>query len=378
MIRLRMRGARAAIAAAILGTVGAGCAIFAGVKSDLVPAPEDAGDGVADAAMDGAVEGAVDDGGRGDGGAGDAGVGDGAGTDANPQADAGDAGKEGGPTSAPEAIATGEGAPTDIAVDFTNLYWLDTLGGTVRMMAKAAGTPSTLATFTNPGGLGVFGTYVYTTADDTGTHAVERIAKNGSDSHAFFTNNDNHYTTVLAFDTSGVYGQETQTGIIHFDDQSLVVAVAESATAFAVGGGYAFFATASGATVWRCVLGAAPSTPIATMQSSVSSMAVDLTDVYWIDGMGHIATLPVATGSLKTPTIVTQDPGAARLAMGGNYIYWTNPPKGTVSRIAKGADAGAPETLATMQGMPLGIVVDGDTLYWTNQTGTIMRLVLPP
>jgi hypothetical protein len=69
-----------------------------------------------------------------------------------------------------------------------------------------------------------------------------------------------------------------------------------------------------------------------------------------------------------------------KIALDGDYIYWTNTARGSagsVMRVAK--TGGKPEYLALAQTFPVGLVVDDQDVYWTNTgigagSGQVMRV----
>jgi hypothetical protein len=69
--------------------------------------------------------------------------------------------------------------------------------------------------------------------------------------------------------------------------------------------------------------------------------------------------------------------GAARLALAGGNVYWTESATGAVKALAMASAGGAPLTLATGQKTPDPIATDGTAVYWGNDGDmTIMKAPL--
>jgi hypothetical protein len=169
--------------------------------------------------------------------------------------------------------------------------------------------------------------------------------------------------------------------------------------------GYVAKATIAGGTI----------TTIATMQQAPSTIEVDATTVYWVDGYGNLGMSPIATPApqLLMPMMAQAGTG---LALGNTDVYWASANDGLVSAPLGGgqistiftglvfgvaADAsnvylannatdngfgtgtnailkapvggGVATTLVAAKG-PMALAADGTSVYWTDFSGTLMKV----
>src|SRR5579885_2418462 len=74
-------------------------------------------------------------------------------------------------------------------------------------------------------------------------------------------------------------------------------------------------------------------------------------------------------------TLASGQGGPFGIAVDGTSVYWVNFGDGGVMKASLGG--GTPVTLASGQGAPVSIVVDGTNAYWTSTTdGTAMKVPL--
>lgn len=171
--------------------------------------------------------------------------------------------------------------------------------------------------------------------------------------------------------------------------------------------GYVAKATIAGGTI----------TTIATMQQAPSTIAVNATTVYWVDGWGNLGFSPIATPSPQMLTPMMAQAGTG-LALGSKDVYWASANDGLVSAPLAGgqistifsgivfgvaADSsnvylannatdngfgtgtnailkapvggGTVSTLIAAKG-PMGMVADGTSVYWVDYSGTLMKVAL--
>ncbi len=211
-------------------------------------------------------------------------------------------------------LATGQYAPSAIAVDTLNVYWLN------------AGTP------VGPGGK-VPPTYV-------GGQVLQcAIAGCGNS------------PTVLASALHGGLDGPGVPSVLTVDATSVYWADGTSVRSCEKGG-----------------CGCAPKT-IATANGA-TAVAVSTTDVYFtMYSWGQVASCPIA-GCTGVPTVLAASlVGPAGITLNTSDVYWTA--ESTVWGCALGGCNGAPTRLwegqpNSTQANTIGIAVDANNLYWTN------------
>lgn len=118
-----------------------------------------------------------------------------------------------------------------------------------------------------------------------------------------------------------------------------------------------------------------------TMMRTASPVAVDATDVYYID-LDEVKKVPKQGGAV---TVLAKARKPRSLAVDATHVYFTDAgPRmidGAIDRVAKAG--GALETLAADQDQPYRLTIDDTYVYWTNagrydqSTGAVMVLKKP-
>lgn len=104
--------------------------------------------------------------------------------------------------------------------------------------------------------------------------------------------------------------------------------------------------------------------------------------LYWLAGDsrfpvpstdGSVMRTPIAGGS--TVPVASHQAGPIGIAADAGYVYWTNYYDGTIMRADP--QTGEVAVLAEGQDHPLGVMVDAKGIYWANNalSGSVMRLV---
>jgi sugar lactone lactonase YvrE len=154
----------------------------------------------------------------------------------------------------------------------------------------------------------------------------------------------------------------------------------------ALQGGNLFFTDFGGNAVYAMDLGTKSASLLAgpgngAAQSGAYRVAADTARVYWTNEAMPGSVVMVDRAD-PVPIVVASNQGTPRhLALDGapaTALFWTNYGSGEV--MTASIDAGTPPTAGTPvalfsgQNKPYGIVVDGETIYWTNNgDGTVMK-----
>ena len=113
----------------------------------------------------------------------------------------------------------------------------------------------------------------------------------------------------------------------------------------------------------------------ARSSTSVTDLAVDGNQVYWITAGGGVyaasKTLPGDGGTASPVPLASGQNGPMRLAQDSANVYWTNQGDGSIAMAGK--DGQGSTQVAMDQAMPYGIAVDRLGVYWSNTgDGSIM------
>jgi hypothetical protein len=127
--------------------------------------------------------------------------------------------------------------------------------------------------------------------------------------------------------------------------------------------------------------GGAPTT-VASGQSSLSAIAADATNVYWVNGFEAGSVLAAPLGGGATTTLAAGLDSPVAVAVDATSVYWTNGGNdkgGSIQKVA--LSGGSPVTLVPAdtgpQAMPFGgIAVDATSVYWASAGGWIEKVPL--
>jgi hypothetical protein len=211
-------------------------------------------------------------------------------------------------------------------------------------------------------------------------------------------------TRGIAVDSADVYwiddGGNVRKGPLSGGSSSTLCSVPNGGQGIAVLGSTLYF-TDFQTNVWTVSTSGGTPTKVTSIASGTltSAIAVDATNVYFTtwhpSNPGFVYQVPLAGGSatqlgsgLVYPNVSSVWPAPFNVAVGGGYVYWTNPGatsadnSGTVVRAPIGG-SGTPQTLASGQAYPWAIALDAnDNVYWTNlgtkannyADGSVMKL----
>ncbi len=269
-------------------------------------------------------------------------------------------------------LATDASRVIGLAVDATNVYWLDAEGNVMKV-AKCGGTATTIANAGNAGAdsLGAFtidATSAYWVA---GASVLLAVPLSGGTPATLASNMDTLGLTVKGPDLYSVSHSFVVHLSVHGGTASKLaesstyapgLPAADDANVYWVGEGV-FSAPRTGGTA----------TTLATTRDVATGLAIDDANVYWCDSSDPAAPImrtPKAGG--PSVTLATHQSGAAGFATDGHDVYWTvDETPGAVVKVA--VDGGSVTTLASATS-PGAIAVDDTGVYWAESQGPVMRL----
>jgi len=291
----------------------------------------------------------------------------------------------------PSHLAREQSFPTAIAVDETNVYWMnqgtvaaDFTDGSIMKRPLAGGSPITLASGQSQlEAIAVYAGRVYwsryTRGEPTGVGAdcgICTVPIDGGDVNPLVSW---EYSAVgLAVDATGVYWASHLTPAMPAAIMKIGLEGGTPITLPSTGEGYAVALDAS-AVYWSSLWGSAAITMLplaggAPVQLAVGqgakAMAVDATGLYWAAG-DAVRRWPLPGGG-GVETLADLSPSSHHgVAVDTHDVYWTDGLG--VARVPK--TGGAATVVASNQGLAWGIAVDATSVYWTDNTaGTVMKL----
>ena len=251
----------------------------------------------------------------------------------------------------PITLASGQPNPQAIAIDSTNVYWVTNVTGVaqnaVLKMPLHGGAISTLATGLDPRGIAVDTTSVYWTDGTRGGGRVWKVpisgVPDGGSPTLIATAKRPAGPTSILVDSSSVYWTEVPTS----------------------GAGTVLKAPLDGGTAQTLASGQFP-----------IAMAVDGTSLYWTNewgGGGSVTKVPVSGG---TPVTIATGILPSGIAVDSTGVYWGDTSAGTVNVIPLDGGASTPIVRPILSvggtsncGGPVAVAVDSTSVYWTFQNG---------
>ncbi len=116
-----------------------------------------------------------------------------------------------------------------------------------------------------------------------------------------------------------------------------------------------------------------PVTELRGNDLEIESLVVDAEWVYLTSRARILRASKVEAGVSSVFAVSPGDPVA--LAMDGTTLFWATDPAGKILRLDRASPGGTPVELASGQANPAGIAVGGDYVYWTNVgDGTVRRV----
>jgi hypothetical protein len=279
-------------------------------------------------------------------------------------------------------LATGEFAPTSIAVDATHVYWAISghgcSDGAIRRMPKAGGEIQTLAPGQpNPRALVVDTERVHF-LNGCGTGLLRSVPKQGGpiadhptglgpfhDARALAQDAENLY-----FNDYGVLRIEKAGGPpIEVDNHDYVYGLAADDSAVhwigPIGGGPSYG-------VFRWAQGDPGATLLAEPTDVGSGIALDASFVYFAGGIG-IQRIARTGGVLEL--VIAADPW--QIAVDAESVYWTEGFLGSgghsIRKVSKAL--GEEQVLATGDGAYVTLAVDDRCVYWADLYGHVIGRV---
>ncbi len=125
---------------------------------------------------------------------------------------------------------------------------------------------------------------------------------------------------------------------------------------------------------------------IAVGQGMPVGVAVEGTDIYWVDqgdpnvnNSGRVMKMPLDPKAAADPIKLVSGGAPQGIAVDAAHVYWTDSQSQSVIMVPLAG--GTPTTLATKQVAPVAIAVDDANVYWTtlaegNGQGSIMRMAI--
>jgi hypothetical protein len=245
----------------------------------------------------------------------------------------------------PTILASNQAGPADIAVDASNVYWLNEDSSTVMKVPIGGGTPVTLAY--DPG------------------HYLNSIGVDSSSVYwAWNTITSLGGVTKAALDGCSLDGGISD-GSAHECTGTLLLDWEESIYHLAVDSSSIYFTT----TYKLLKLPLDGGTPAVLAENQYpNGIALDAINVYLTNESGKITKVPLGGGTVTM--LATGQHYPFGIATDGAYVYWASCDTNGV--VAKVSISGGPVGRVSLPYLdypqyPCSVAVDATSVYWTNQ-----------
>jgi sugar lactone lactonase YvrE len=282
----------------------------------------------------------------------------------------------------PEVLYPAQNSPYSIAVDATNVYFVNNGADHIYQQPKdGSGGGVLLASPEEPMGIAVGEGFVYYT--ETGKGNVVRVPIGGGTLFTLASGRsfpryvalcsdctDNTYVYWTEFDGGNVMKNQRTAA------QSAAVTLASgesSPDGIAVDGDYVYWVeqgtTSSNGSVRRNSVNGTPSSvqTLASGRNDPWNLATDGTHVFWTENAaGNVMQVPVGGGAVFT--LSTGDDAPYGIAVDSSGIYFSVFGGGRIWQVQVSGTTGT--LTANSQTKPWGVALDTDFVYWVNDDGT--------
>jgi sugar lactone lactonase YvrE len=285
----------------------------------------------------------------------------------------------------PVVIASGQNEPSGLALDATNVYWVNFGDGSVRSVPKAGLAVTTYVAGGAPGNnVAVDSQFAYWTTNGTdggvfacalaGCPGAKQLASNQPNASGISVVPTQVYWTT-AVDDGGVFQSALSGG------NAVVVASGQGyPQRVATDGTYVYWTAHDAGTINRCPLSGCSTTPqvLVAGMPSPHGLMVDATSIYWANegtttngGSVYRANLDGSSTTLIASGLTS----VSNVAADGTNAYWTETNIGLVQRCPV-TGCSVPVNVAVGQSSPFFIVIDAKAIYWGNRVsaGAIVKL----